>query len=230
MDYWAEIMQDDCYIVSSDGWKAETYRIIVKDKKGKEKDKGWACDLIPKSLIVARFFPEQQKQIDDLTAELETVSAELAELEEEHGGDEGYLSDLEKINKACVKARLKEIKGDKDAEDEIAVLKSWEALSDKEGDLKAQIKDLDTKLDAAALAKYPKLTEAEIKILVVDDKWLATLEIAVHGEMDRISQTLTQRVRTLAERYEMPMPKLLEHANDLEAKVATHLKKMGYAW
>jgi hypothetical protein len=28
-----------------DGWKAETYRIIEKDKKGKEKDKGWTCDL-----------------------------------------------------------------------------------------------------------------------------------------------------------------------------------------
>jgi len=44
MDYWAETMQDDVYIVAADGWKAETARIIEKDKKGKEKDKGcrWA--------------------------------------------------------------------------------------------------------------------------------------------------------------------------------------------
>ena len=47
MDYWAEIMQDDCYLIAADGWKAETYRIIEKDKKGKEKDKGWTCDLVP---------------------------------------------------------------------------------------------------------------------------------------------------------------------------------------
>ena len=53
MDYWAETMQDDCYMIAADGWKAETYRIIEKDKKGKEKDKGWACDLVPKALIVA---------------------------------------------------------------------------------------------------------------------------------------------------------------------------------
>ena len=56
MDYWAESMQDDCYLIAADGWKAETYRIVEKDKKGKEKDKGWACDLVPKELIVARYF------------------------------------------------------------------------------------------------------------------------------------------------------------------------------
>jgi type I restriction enzyme M protein len=52
MDYWAGTMQDDCYLIASDGWKAETSRIIEMDKKGKEKDKGWTCDLIPKPLIV----------------------------------------------------------------------------------------------------------------------------------------------------------------------------------
>ena len=40
MDYWAETMQDDCYLIAESGWKAETYRIIEKDKKGKEHDKG----------------------------------------------------------------------------------------------------------------------------------------------------------------------------------------------
>ena len=48
MDYWEETMQDDCYLISADGWKAKTYRIIEKDKKGKEKDRGWTCDLVPK--------------------------------------------------------------------------------------------------------------------------------------------------------------------------------------
>jgi type I restriction enzyme M protein len=64
LDYWAQTMQDDCYLIAADGWKAETYRIIQRDKKGKEKDKGWACDLIPKQLVVARFFASQQAGID----------------------------------------------------------------------------------------------------------------------------------------------------------------------
>src|SRR6185312_2840168 len=50
MDYWAETMQDDCYLIALDGWKAETSRVIETDKKGKQKDKGWICELIPKAL------------------------------------------------------------------------------------------------------------------------------------------------------------------------------------
>ena len=70
----------------------------------------------------------------------------------------------------------------------------------------------------------------EIKTLVVDDKWLATLDAAIHGEMDRISQTLTSRVKELAERYETPMPQMQSRVADLETKVNGHLKKMGFIW
>jgi type I restriction enzyme M protein len=66
VDYWAETMQDDCYLIAADGWKAETYRVIEKDKKGKEKDKGWTCDLVPKPLIVARYFVKEQEAITKL--------------------------------------------------------------------------------------------------------------------------------------------------------------------
>jgi len=48
--------------------------------------------------------------------------------------------------------------------------------------------------------------------------------------MDRISQTLTQRVSALTDRYEMPMPRMIEHAEELEAKVNHHLERMGFAW
>lgn len=230
MDYWAEVMQDDCYLIAADGWKAETYRIIETNKKGNDVDKGWTCDLIPKPLIVARYFAAEQAKLDELRGELEAVSAQIAELEEEHGGDEGPYADLDKVNKANVNARLKELKGDKDAKDEIAALTAWAELSDKEAALKKQVKETEAALDAAAYAKYPKLTEAEIKALVVDDKWMATLEVAVHGELDRVSQALTQRVRALAERYEVPMTKLAERVANLEAKVNQHLEKMGFGW
>src|SRR5437588_3443909 len=96
MDYWVETMQDDVYLIAADGWKAETTRIIEKDKKGKEKDKGWTCDLIPKPLIVACYFAAEQAAIHQLAAELEGITARLAELEEEHGGEEGAFADLEK--------------------------------------------------------------------------------------------------------------------------------------
>ena len=109
MDYWSSTMQDDVYLIAADGWNAETYRIIEKDKKGKERDKGWICDLIPKSLIVARYFSKEQSAIDALNSELESATANTTELEEEHGGEEGVFADFEKINLASVSARLKEL-------------------------------------------------------------------------------------------------------------------------
>ena len=207
MDYWAETMQDDCYLIAADGWKAETYRVIEKDKKGKEKDKGWTCDLVPKpssSPATSR----RSRRHRRLAAELESVTRKLAELEEEHGGEDGAFAELDKVNKANVAARLKEIKGDKEAKDEAAVLNEWLKLNDEEADLKKRLKEAEADLDAKAYAKYPKLTEAEIKALVVDDKWLAALDSAIHGEMDRVSQALTQRVKELAERYETPLPQM----------------------
>ena len=217
MDYWAETMQDDCYLIAADGWKAETYRIIETDKKGKERDKGWTCDLVPKALIVARYFAAEQEAITNLEAELGAVAALISEMEEEHGGEDGAFSELEKVNKANVVARLKESKDDQDAE-EAALLNAWLDLSNREADLKRALKDAEADLDTKALAKYPTLTETEIQTLVVEDKWLATLDTAIHDEMDRISQALTQRVKELAERYEIPVPQL---AVSVASKITT---------
>lgn len=226
MDYWAETMQDDLYLIAADGWKAET--TLEKNKKGKEK--AWTCDLIPKSLVVARYFAKEQAAIDRLAAELENVTTRLNELEEEHSGEDGMLSELDKIDKASVATRLRESKGDEEAKDEAAVLTDWLELTDRKADLKKRLKQADAALDVQACAKYPKLTEPEIKTLVVDNKWLATLDAAIHGEMDRVSQQLTRRVKDLSERYDAPLPQLTDRVAELEAKVSRHLAGMGYSW
>lgn len=230
MDYWAETMQDDCYLIAVDGWKAETSRVIEINKKKKEVDKGWICDLIPKPYIVARYFAEEQEEIDRIAAELEAAKAGMTELEEEHGGEDGAFAELDKVNKGNVTARLKEIKGDRESKDEAAVLNQWLILGKQETALKKQLKDAEVELDDKTYAKYPELSVDEIKILVVEDKWLATLDTAIHGEMDRVSQQLTQRVKELAERYETPMPQLVDLVMELETKVSQHLEKMGFVW
>ena len=234
-DYWAETMQDDLYLIAAEGWKAETYRLTEKDKKGSERDKGWACDLLPKALIVARYFAAEQQAIEALQAELESVSARIAELEEEQGGEEGAFAELDKVNKPNILARLKELKtplarGDADALAEAADLNGWLELSERESALKKLIKDAEAALDAAAYAHYPRLSEAQVKTLVVEDKWLAVLENAIHGEMECISQGLTGRVKELAERYSNPMPYLTAKVEELESKVNRHLEKMGFIW
>jgi len=238
MDAWAESMQDDAYLVAADGWVAKTARILETDKKGKQKDKGWTCDLVPKRLLVARAFAPEQAALEAKQAELEAATAGLAELEEEHGGEEGFLGALEKIGRAEVAARLKEIRADddasknakEDAKEEAAVLERWLELSESETVLKREVKLLDAALDTRAYERYRELTEAEVQSLVIEDHWMTRLAAAVQGELDRVSQTLTTRLRQLAERYATPLPKLTEEVETLTARVEEHLRNMGATW
>lgn len=85
-------------------------------------------------------------------------------------------------------------------------------------------------LDAQVFVRYAELTEAEIKSLVIDDKWQATLAQAIQDEIERVTQALTNRVTVLEERYADPLPHLAEEVGALTAKVAGHLERMGVAW
>ncbi len=144
-----------------------------------------------------------------------TIEQQLDEQKEEQGGEDGLLAeviegegDKQKITAKGLKARLKEIGKDPEFADERKALEDYAALLDKQTDAKSRLKAAQEDLDAKLDAKYPKLTEDEIKTLVVDDKWLTTLAAAVQGELDRVSQTLTGRIRQLAERYATPLPQL----------------------
>ncbi|MDO9212856.1 MAG: type I restriction-modification system subunit M [Methylococcales bacterium] len=232
MNYWHETLQDDCYLIAVDGWKAQPERILVKNKAGKEIDKGWDCDLVPKTLVIDCYFLTEKKAIEVLEAEKETIAAQLTELEEEHSNEDGYFFDVDKVNKANVQKRLKAIDTAtlKAANaEEIKVLKTYLKLIDQQADLSKKIKALSIELDNKALNHYSKLTEADIKQLVVDDKWMASIERSVKTEMERISQRLTQRIKELAERYETPLPEQTAEVDSLETKVMAHLANMGFS-
>ncbi|WP_449405597.1 N-6 DNA methylase, partial [Massilia phosphatilytica] len=193
MDYWAEVMQDDAYAIALDGWVAKPARIIETDKKGKKKDKGWACELVSKPLIVARYFAAEQAALDAKQVALDAASSAITELEEVHSGDDAAFSGFDKINAAAVKDRIKEIGADPDGAAELKVLKDWLKLSSDEAALKKTVKELDAELDQLAHDQYAKLSVSDIQRLVVNDKWLAHLAADLQAELDRVSQTLTRR-------------------------------------
>jgi type I restriction enzyme M protein len=243
LDYWAESMQDDVYLIASEGWRdAAKPRLIVDDKDKKSKDKPdfiigkqkFKAELIPSALIIARYFAGEQVAVEKLESEAAAVAQEIEELAEEHGGEDGLLAeaknDKDKLTKATVSARLKNIKNDRDAADERKVLGDYLTLVEKDSEISAKAKAAREGLNANVAAKSGKLTEDDIKVLVVDDKWLATLDAAVQSELDRVSQTLTGRVRELAERYAATLPKLSAELLTLAARVDEHLTRMGAKW
>jgi type I restriction enzyme M protein len=307
--------------------------IPEKNKKGKEVDKGWTCDLIPNELVVNRFLAQEKKELDDFEALLESKDAEITSMQEEHGGDEGPLNEVTKIGEAkenlieyselayavhfpelntkrkeqlktieseteellslenhslfdgvknakgkitqkAIKDRLKVLE---ESDDETTSLNSWVAMSkllasskkelkvmnvqldekihalidnNEKGEyiediqllityidlhtevavLKKELKVKVTELDELTLAKFKTLSEAEVRILVVEDKWLASLQAAIQTEIDAISQRLTGRIKELANRYENTMGELDSQTQTMEEKVATHLENMGLVW
>jgi type I restriction enzyme M protein len=250
MDYWAETMQDDAYLIAADGWvKGAQPREIVQVKnkdnkltwpephdylKGKRRFKS---DLVPAPILVARYFIAEREAIESLDNQLATLEQRLDEMLDENSGEEGLLAeviegegDKQKIAAKAVKARLKEVGKDPLYADERTALEAYADLLERQTEAKTKRKaaqeDLDKKIDT----KYPELTESEIKTLVVDDKWMARLSNEVQGELDRVSQTLTGRIRELAERYATPLPRLNEEVEALATRVDAHLKKMGAVW
>lgn len=239
MDYWSDTMQDDVYVLVQDGWSTGKVLRELEVKKGEKlretpdlvigKTK-YKAELIPPALIVARYFADEQTKIDTLQSKLDSASQELETYLEENSGDDGLLNealnDKDKVTKATVTARLK-IATDPD---EKSALKQAQKLFDNEANAKKALKKAQDALDLAVFKQYPKLSIDEIKNLIVDDKWLATLQSNIEAEIERVTQQLANRVKELEERYNEPLPAITKSVEDLNEKVAGHLKAMGLEW
>jgi type I restriction enzyme M protein len=243
MTYWAETMQDDVYMIVADGWiEAVKPQLIVEDKAKKTKEKPdlvigkkkYKAELAAPALLVARYFAKDQAAIEAQEAEVAKITQELEELKEEHSGEEGLLAEVidakGNISKKALTARLDEIGDDQEFADEQAALEKYLTLLETEAAADKKAKEMQKELDQKVFAKYPKLSEDEVKTLVVDDKWLAKLANDVQSELDRVSQSITGRVTQLADRYAMPLPTLDNEIATISACVAGHLKKMGATW
>ena len=240
MDYWDEVMQDDVYLIATEGWgEAAKPRGIVedKDKKFKEtpdltiKRRKYKMDLIPPGLIVARYFADEQVAIEELQAKQEDATRELEEFIEEHTDEEGLLEDAVndkgKVTKGGVTERLKAIRYERENDEEHDALKQCLTLIETEVEAARVVKEAQARLDEQVLARYGALTETEIKTLAVEDKWFASIRVAVEGEVQRLTQQLAGRVKELEERYVRPLPELEREVKAFGAKVEGHLKRMG---
>jgi len=258
MTYWMDTMQDDCYLIVASGWAEgakcrEIFKVEDKNKKlvwAEQHDveignRRFKSDLIPRQILIDKYFTAEQKNIETLEANADAIAAQTDELVEEHSGEgeKAFFSELDKVNKAEVSKELKtviaELKTDmnndlsalaEELTEKKIVFEKYLNLLEQQAEANKKLKEAKAALEKLLLEKYAALTEAEIKTLVVDDKWMAKLEHSVKNEMQRISQRLTQRIKELAERYETPMPTLVSDVNEWEEKINVHLSKMGFAW
>lgn len=256
LSYWQEVMQDDVYSIVLDGWKAgnEWNRTVIKGKKDKDgkagKDKevaglaGVAGRMISPDLMIEVYFKKELDQIEAEQQAIETHQATITEIEEEQNAEDGLFADLEKVNAGEVSKLLKlkqkeDLRmvaepstsyGNEDSKSPTEILENYIVATEAIKKANAKIKTLQAALEKSVIAQYAKLTEADIKDIVIHHKWKAHLLGTLHQEQDKISQGLTQRINALAERYETTLAISQAALERAESKVMAHLQKMGLVW
>lgn len=246
MSYWNSSMHDDVALIVREGWEAAAKPRAArtwKDKNNKTKyedahltfgtgakAKRWVMDLIPPTYIIGRFFADEQAQLDQLAIEHEAATQAIEEYTEEHAVEEGLLWEAvedDKITATTVKKRLRAAKAEGGDPDEIDALNHIMVLFAAENAAKKAVKEATTKLEEQVLAQYGKLTTDDIKKLVVDDKWGATIEAGIESELVTAVQRFTARLHVLADRYEATVGQLDAEIETLGVKVERHLAAMG---
>jgi len=243
MDYWAGTMQDDVDLVAAEGWvEGAKPHGIVEDKEKKIREtpdlvvgrRKYKMDLVPPGLIVRRYFAADEATVEDLAALQESAARDLEEFVEEHTGEEGLLEDAMnesgRVTRKTVSDRSKAVGRDPEFAAEREALARVMELIEAEARAAKAVKEARAALDERVLARYATLTEDEIRRLVVEDKWFASIRAAIDAEVERLTQRLAGRVKELDERYARPLPELEQEAEAFGAKVEEHLRRMGVEW
>ncbi|MDL2207845.1 type I restriction-modification system subunit M [Desulfovibrio sp. OttesenSCG-928-M16] len=241
MEYWEETRQDDVYAVCFGGYETGreiAYEFATKKKKERgvsvevqtDKVKGFEGRLIPKAILAEYFFADAVKALNALRSQLDDVVAAIEEMAAEHGGEDGLLADLPDLKKGTINARIKAIKKNADAEEELKALQSYSKMLEAEANYKKALKQAETDLDTKIEKRYAALTVAEIKQLLVEEKWFAAVYTGIDAIHNAVSHHLSSRVTELVERYEFTLKECEAEVAVYEAKVESHLKRMGFAW
>lgn len=200
MNYWSDVMQDDCYLISRDGWKVE----LLPPAKKNATWENYVCDLLPVDVVVNVSFKSEKDCIAKLKVELEEVLASIEEIDEKLDSEELD----EDLDEEALKADRKK-------------------LEQASKSLKKSIKEANEKLTAAILDYYAKLDEQSIKKHVIYDKWISALSSRFAMELSRVKASIVTNVQALANRYAKTLPEAEKKVDELSAKVAKHLAAMG---
>ena len=247
LNYWAETMQDDCYMIANDGWTYPEVRAVKRkettDKKTKEvkvKESSCmydeiVCDLLPVDIVLKAFFSKEMEKIQDLQTQIDEKQSnmdELAELypdvfalgDDSDGDEEKTVS----VKATDVKKVIKNAKKEGLQESEVKILKEWLALSDKKDELSQNLKEQRSSLTENVVKKYASLTETEVRDLVVEHKWMASIVSGCKALMQTVTHNISSDVTSLAERYEDTLSELTQDVSSYEKEVYGYLKEMGF--
>ena len=151
-------------------------------------------------------------------------NTEVFTFEEDETEEEKELS----VKAADVKRAVKNAEKDGTSKEDVAILNEWLALSDKKDTLSRTLKEKRSALTEKVVKKYASLSEEEIKALVVERKWLASIVDGCEALMQNITHRIGRDVTALVERYEDTLADLSADVSRYEDEVNGYLREMGF--
>lgn len=208
MTYWNDVMQDDCYLISHDAWKVN----LISEEKKNATYEDMTCDLLPVSVVLKEYFVNELDEIDELSTASSQLYSELQNMieqakEESGEEDEDELKNVVDLLKKTV---------------------TYKSKDKKRKELDKELKYKKSALTKAVQKKYSELTDDEIKHLIIDNKWLASISDMILEEMKQVTYQLAHEVVELSERYELTLSYLSSECNRYEEEVNGYLKEMGF--
>lgn len=241
MTYWLEVMSDDFYSLYSTGSWVDSNEIEVfyKEQKKKKneaetrlKEVGWQGKLIPKNLVIEKYFIKEEDDISKLEEHINAIESNISQMEDDYGSEGEILFDFyegEKIKSANVdKVVKKKNKDNSYTKEEFDVLVAYSRFNKELKDANKQLKDLKQALDTLARNKMRVLTDQEIKEIVINNKWSRSIYDGIDSLYTRISHGLANRILELAERYEDTLFEIEDGVKKYENQVKEHLRKLGF--
>ena len=220
---------NDLTILQTEGWGAMRVIDPVMEWKTKDKKKvyvqtGWEGRVATFEVIRDLYLPELRDQVDDLTAERDSVDAELAALIE--GLSEEDRTDLADVlnaketgflktdlNKA-VKALPALPKSEQWPEGSIEAIQiEAKQLLDRLTKVKSQLKKANEALEAKTHETVENLTDDQV-VEVLSTKWVAAL-------MVQLAQLPTLALRELADQVQRLKDKYATPLTELDTQIAT---------
>ena len=239
MEYWDETMQDDLYLISTSGWcQAARPRCIVDNQARKISEdpdlvvrrKKYKMDLISPDLIVARYFAPEQTAITELEAKHETAVRDRLGFIEEHLTESRVLGNVGRgagsISTSRLKARIGVVSERAKNDEEKDILSHCLDLIEIEENMDKAVKSGKAMLDQRVLSRYAQLCEFEVKVLVIEDKWLSTISASINRLVRDLAASLARKTRDVVERYGRPLYALEREVEALDIKVKSNLKEL----
>lgn len=223
LNYWADTMQDDCYMVSNDGWTIPLPLTFATTEKGKVKTNytDILCDLLPYDVVVSAHFAQEQSQVDSAEQSLDEAKQAIDEHTEQYADT---FDTFEKLNDKAVKAAMKQNYDP----DDLAALRRYLTLTAARKKAKDHHATLCKALTQKVVDYYAALTPEQVAADVVRHKWMPALLSSIRREQDAQAQKIAATVADLARRYEHTLPELQTDVEQHDNEVKHFLQQMGY--